>query len=57
MEINKIGKKNQLENIKSRYIVKKLFNHLIKKILLGISKYNNKLKKIIDLNINDFKEY
>ena len=57
MEADQKEKINQLENIKSRYILKKLFNHIIIKKSLGISKYNNKLKKIINLNINDYKEY
>ena len=57
MEADQKEKINQLENIKSRYILKKLFNHITIKKSLGISKYNNKLKKIINLNINDYKEY
>ena len=57
MEINQKEQNAKLENIKSRLILKKLFNHLKIKNSLGISKYNNKLKKIINLNINDYKEY
>ena len=57
MEINQTEKKAQLKNIKSKYVLKKLFSHLIIKTLLGISRYNNKLKKIINLNIDDYKEY
>ena len=45
------------ENIKSKYILQKIFNNLEKKIILNIVKYNKDIKERINININDFKEY
>ena len=44
-----------LKNIKSTYIIKKLFliTDVIKK--LKLIKYNKKLQKIIGINIDDYK--
>ena len=44
-------------NIKSNYILKKVFNNLKKKRILEIVKNNKNIKKRINLNINDYKEY
>ena len=46
-----------LDNIKSDYTLKKIFNILEKKILYQIVKYNNKTKKRLDLTMNDYKEF
>ena len=46
-----------LRNLKSRYILQKLFNNLLRKKLLDIIKYNKNLKQRINININDYKEY
>ena len=60
------GKKSQkkqiksfakIGNIKSNYILKKVFNNLKKKRILEIVKNNKNIKKRINLNINDYKEY
>ncbi len=56
-EKNKINSIVKLANIKSKYILKKIFNNLNKKNLLKIIKYNKNIKKRIDLNINEYKEY
>ena len=45
------------ENIKSKYILQKIFNNLEKKIILNIVKYNKDIKERINININDFKEF
>ena len=56
-------KKNQLKsaarcaNIKANYFLEKVFNNLKKGKTLNIVKYNKKVKKRINLNINDYKEY
>ena len=44
-------------NIKSNYILQKLFDNLEKKRTLEIVKNNKNIKKRINLNINDYKEY
>ena len=54
---NQIKPKDQLNNIKSKYILKILFDNLEKKKLLFIVKYNKNIKKRINININDYKEY
>ena len=46
-----------LKNIKSKYILQKLFNNLSKKKLLDIIKYNMKIKNRINISIKDYKEY
>ena len=52
---NKI--KRNLENIKSNYILKKIFFNLTKKKYLEIIKYNKKSQNILNITINNYKEY
>ena len=47
--ISKSGQKNDFDNLKSNFI--------LKKINLEIIKYNKKLQKRLNLSINDYKEY
>ena len=54
-ELNK--NKNYFENIKSYYILKRIFNLLEKHKLLSVMKKNKKLQKRLNLNINDYKKY
>ena len=54
---NQIKLKDELENVKSKYILKKIFLNLQKGKFLNIIKYNNKLKNRFNITINDFKEY
>ena len=56
-EINKKNSLSKLKNIKNSYILKIIFYNLEKKKLLDIIKYNEKIKKRINININDYKEY
>ena len=44
-------------NLKADYFLRKLFDNLTIKKTLNISKYNNKIKKRINININEYKEY
>ena len=46
-----------LENIKSRYILSKIYNNMTKKKKLEIVKYNKKVQNRLDLGIKDYKEY
>ena len=56
-EISKMKSKNKYENLKNDYFLQKVFNNVEKKKLLNIVKYNINIKKRINININDFKEY
>ena len=44
-------------NIKADYFLQKVFDNLEKKRTLEIVKNNKNIKKRINLNINDYKEY
>ena len=56
-EIGKMKSKNKYEKLKNDYFLQKVFNNVEKKKLLNIVKYNKNIKKRINININDFKEY
>ena len=45
------------KNIDSKYILKKIFDNLETKRILYLIKLNKKLKKRLNININDYKEY
>ena len=49
--------KNIFENIKSKYILKQIFNNLSKKVSLQLIKYNKHLQKRLNYNINNYKEF
>ena len=61
ISINKKSKrskyKNNLNNVKSVYILRKIFDIIPKNKNLEIIRYNKKLQKKLDLSINDYKEY
>ena len=46
-----------LKNFKSKYILQKVFNNLLKKKFLDIIKYNKNIKERINISIKDYKEY
>jgi len=60
---NEEGKLNQIEsnykplNLKSDYILKKIFDNIQKNKALEIIKYNKYIQKRLNININDYKEY
>ena len=56
-EKNKIKSVNKLENIKSNYILKKIFKNLEIQKSLKTVKYNNNIKKRLNINFNDVIEY
>ena len=56
-KLNQIKLKDVLKDVKSNYILKKIFYNLTKGKFLNIIKYNKKIKKRLNININDFKEY
>ena len=48
---------DKFKNLKSDYFLIKLFNNLTQKKSLEIIKYNNNIKRRLNININDYKEY
>ena len=48
---------NILNNIKSKYILKEIFNNLLQNTLLRFIKYNNSLQNRLELDLNDYKLY
>ena len=49
--------KNLLYNIRSKYILQKIFKNLDEKTKLEIIQYNKKIQEKLNVNINDYKEY
>ena len=50
-------KNNILKNVKSKYILIEILEHLNEKKLLEIALYNNYIKQKMNININNYKEY
>ena len=48
---------NKFGDLKSDYILQIIFNNLSKKKSLEFIKYNKKIKSILNINTNDYKEY
>ena len=46
-----------IDNIKSRYILSKIYNNITKKKKLEIIKYNKKIQNRLNLDVKDYKEY
>ena len=57
VKIEKLKLKEIFGNIKSKYILQKVFNNLEKKKAFILVKYNKNIKNKIDISINDYKEY
>ena len=57
VEKNQLKSAARYEKIKSNYFLEKVFNNLEKGKTLNIIKYNENIKKRINININDYKEY
>ena len=47
---------NILKNIKSKYILQHIFNYLQEIKLLNIIGYNKRIQKLLNKNINNYKE-
>ena len=47
---------DSISNIKSKYILKLIFGLLQKNKLLRIIRYNKKLQKILNIDINNYKK-
>ena len=46
-----------IENIKSRYILSKIYDNLTTKKKFQIVKYNKRIQNRLNLDVNDYKEY
>ena len=57
VEKNQLKSVTRYENIKADYFLEKVFNNLKKGKTLNIVKYNKNIKKRININTNDYKEY
>ena len=55
--LKQINKQNNLESVKSKYILELIFSHLQKNKYLEIIKYNKNAQNRLNINSNDFKEY
>ena len=55
--MKKISSKVDLAKLRSDYFLQKVLNNLQKNILLEIIKYNKKIQKRVNININNYKEY
>ena len=56
-KLNLIKPKNKFINLKSNYILKKLFGIMQKRISLKIIKYNINIQKRLNININNYKDF
>ena len=54
--ISKNEQKNEFEKLRSDFIFKKIISFTERNISLNIMKYNKKLQKRLNININDYKE-
>ena len=48
---------NQIKNVKSHYIILKFFEYLTERKYLETIRYNKRIQKRIDININHYKAY
>ena len=54
---NQINLQNKFENLKSKYILKKIFDIMEINKSLKIIQFNKSLQQRLDININNYKEY
>ena len=62
IEVNKKKRKdiyinNDFRKIRSKYILKLIFNHLTQRRLFKTIKYNNQIKQKLEINLNDYNEF
>ena len=55
--ISKSGQKNDFDNLKSNFILKKIISLMKINKLLNIIKYNKKLQKRLNISIDNYKKY
>ena len=55
---NESAKQNPIiDNIKSRYILSKIYENMTKKKKLEIVKYNKRMQNRLNLDVKDYKQY
>ena len=52
-----IESNNQLKNVKSHYIIQLIFEYMTERKYLETIRYNKRIQKRIDININHYKAY
>ena len=57
LKINNLKSIDKFNDLKADYFLQKVFNNLEKRKSLNIIIYNKNIKKRINININDHKEY
>ena len=55
--LNKGELKGKIENVKSKYILQKIFDNIIKDKTFKIVKYNKNIQNKININIDDYENY
>ena len=55
LNINKL--KGKIENVKSKYILQKIFNNIRKDKAIKIVRYNKNIQNKININIDDYEKY
>ena len=55
--LNKGKLRGKIENVKSKYILQKIFNNIIKDKTIKIVKYNKNIQNKININIDDYEKY
>ena len=56
-KVNQIKSKDLLDNIKSKYFIDKIFDHLKKSRYLEIIKCSKKIQHLLNLNLKSYKEF
>ena len=56
-KLNLVESKNKFKNVKSKYILQIIFNHMKKVRTLKIIRFNINMQKRLNMNINDYKDY
>ena len=57
INLNKGELKGKIENVKSKYILQKIFDNIIKDKTFKIVKYNKNIQNKININIDDYENY
>jgi len=55
--LNKGKLRGKIENVKSKYILQKIFNNIIKVKTIKIVKYNKNIQNNLNINIDDYEKY
>ena len=57
LDLENVQQKGNFDNIKSKYILKQIFDNLNKNRFLKIMNYNKKIQNRLDININNYKKF